>query len=121
MLARPDHDGDADPGQVLSPLKPVRIAIAGRPLRQAEAEEYHGTGRDIGQVVDGVTEQPDRAGQNGQQQLDRACACQSDRADGNRSVRSPSVLRSVPCPRQRELLRRIPYASDLVHLARLPS
>src|SRR5580693_4732779 len=45
--AGPDHHGDADPGEVLGPLKPVRILLGRRSARQPEPQEHHRAGRHV--------------------------------------------------------------------------
>src|SRR5579863_1676520 len=39
--AGPDHDGDADAGQVLGPFQVVGVTLGGGPAGQPEAEEHH--------------------------------------------------------------------------------
>ena len=94
--AGPDHHGDPDPGQVLGPFQAVGVPLGRRPARQPEAQEHHGAGRDVGQVVDRVSEQPHRARQQGQQQLDQPGGRQADRADRDRPVGLPPVLARRP-------------------------
>ena len=57
----PDHKGYAKTGWILITLVPVGMRGAGAPARETEADKGDQGGRHVGQVVDGVTEETDRA------------------------------------------------------------
>ena len=66
-----------------------------------------------------VAEQPDRAGQHRQQQLDQAGSAQAGRADHRRTVRRPPVAGIVTGDRKGKSRRGIPQPQGLVHPARM--
>src|ERR1039458_1412420 len=119
--ADPDDDRDPDAGQVLGPFQAVGITLGGGPAGQPEAEEHHGAGRYVRQVVDRVAEEPHRSGQDRQQQLDEAGSRQSDGADGDGPVGLAPVLGVVAHARQRKRRRRVAEARRLMHPARIPT
>ena len=122
--AGPDDDGDPDPGEVLGPVQAVGIPLRRPPAREAEAQEDHGAGRDVGQVVDRVAEQPDRPGQDREQQFDHAGHGQPDRADRDGPVGLPAFVHVIAGNGQRERGSRVAHAGGLVHpasMARVPS
>jgi len=114
--AGPDDHGDADPGQVIGAVQAIGVAL-GRPgAGYPEAEEHHGAGRHVGQVVDRV-QQPDRPGQDRQQQLDDAGGGQPGGADRDSPVRLAALLHVITAGRQRERGGRVLQACGLVHPA----
>src|SRR5580700_1864711 len=68
-------------------------------------------------VVDRIAEQPDRAGQDRQQQFHDAGRGQPDRADRDRPVGVPAFLHVIPGAGQRKRGRRVAYAGGLMHFA----
>src|SRR4051794_28263336 len=70
--ARPNDNRDPDAGQVLGPLQAVWVPFTRSASGHPEADEYDETGGDIGQVVQRVSEEPDGAGDNRNEQLQRA-------------------------------------------------
>ena len=117
--AGPDDRRDPDPGQVLGPLQAIGVTLAGGPPRQPETEEHHRAGGDIGQVMDRIAEQPDRARQHRQQQLDQAGGAQADGADRHRPVRRPPVPGIITGIRQGKRRSGITQPRGLMHRARI--
>jgi hypothetical protein len=115
--AGPDDDRDADAGQVLGAFESVGVLLGGRPAGQPEPEKHHRAGRDVGQVVDRVTQQPDRTGEQGQQQFGQAGQGQADRAEAHGPVGLPPLVRVVARPGQRERQSRVALLHGLVHAA----
>jgi hypothetical protein len=58
--------------------------------------------------MDRIARQPDRTGEDGEQQFDQAGGSKTDRADGNRAVRLATLVSIVPAVRQRERRRWVP-------------
>lgn len=119
--AGPDDHRDPDSGQVLGPLQAVGVTLGGRPPRQPETEEHHRAGGDVGQVMDRIAEQPNRAGQHRQQQLDQPCGAQADRADRHRPVGRPPVPGVITDIREGKGCCGITLPRCLVHRARMTS
>jgi hypothetical protein len=117
--AGPDDHGNTDPGQVLGPLQPVRILLRGRPAGQPEAQEHHRAGGHVRQIVDRISQQPDRAGQHRDQQLGQPGQAQPDRADRHCAIGLPPLIRVIPRISQRNSQGRVALSSRLVHPARI--
>jgi hypothetical protein len=117
--AGPDDHGDPDAGQVLGPFQAVGVSLGRRPPGQPEAEEHHGAGGDVGQVVDRVSQQPDRAGHDRKKQLDDTGGGQPDGADGDGTVGIAPVLRIITQAGQRKGNGRVTYPGGLVHPLRM--
>jgi hypothetical protein len=77
--AGPDDECDAEPCQVLGPFIAVGVARARYLPRDQEAEQHGGRGRDVREIVDGVTEQSDRVGEQRKSELNPASERQPDR------------------------------------------
>jgi hypothetical protein len=93
--ARPDHQGDTQPGQVLGPLPAVGVAGAGRAFGETKPDEHHRRGAHVGEVVEGVAEQTDRAADQRHGELDQASQRQAGGGHGDRPVGIPPVSRVV--------------------------
>ena len=65
--------------------------------------------------MDRVAQQPNRPGEDSEQQLDQAGSREADRADGNRAVCLPPLVGIIPAMRQRERSCRVALSSSLVH------
>ena len=69
--------------------------------------------------MDRVAQQPDRASEHRQQQLNQAGGSEADRADSNRPVGLPPLVGVVATACQRERRGRVTLPQGLVHPARI--
>lgn len=60
--ARPNHHRDRESGHVLGPVVAVRERVRARTLREPEPGEQHHACRHVRQVVQRITQQADRTG-----------------------------------------------------------
>ena len=97
-MSQPDRQhsacGPACAGRASSRLSPAREPGQRRRRR---------AGGHVGQVMDRVAQQPDRAGEDRQQQLGQAGRAQADRADRNGTIGLPPFVGvvSAVCQRKR--------------------
>jgi hypothetical protein len=102
---------------ILGAVQAVGVLLR-RPFpREPEPEEHYGAGGHVGQVVDRVAEQPDRAGQDGQQQFCDAGRSQPDRADRDRPVGLPAFLHVIPGAREGKRGGGVTQACGFMHAA----